>query len=328
MNKRPKNISCLTIFLFPLLAGLLTSFPLKKVESAQLYQKISNQFNLDTSPGTNYEDEVNIFRNFSFLTSQVKRNNYQNNRVTSIKEIKDITQKDDSYLALKELISKYQFVRLYSDGSFRGKQAITGYETIDLMGALLKSMSDELQKACGFKKPPEVQIPRDIDQNSFYHDSYKELAKFSLNKRKRFYGNEDTLTRGGFVVMLSRYLLEPIVIFISKSSELIKTKESTSQTQSIPKIAQSSSLSQVTSVSQFSDVQPTDFFFKDLQSLVSRYGCVAGYSNGTFRPNQEISRGDSVVIFNYCVRRVEELILIVLADEPCAKNLQKKYREQ
>ncbi|TAF05878.1 MAG: hypothetical protein EAZ76_18775, partial [Nostocales cyanobacterium] len=38
--------------------------------------------------------------------------------------------------------------------------------------------------------------------------------------------------------------------------------------------------SQVTSVSQFSDVQPTDWAFQALQSLVERYGCIAGYPNG------------------------------------------------
>lgn len=38
---------------------------------------------------------------------------------------------------------------------------------------------------------------------------------------------------------------------------------------------------QVTSVSQLSDVQPTDWAFQALQSLVERYGCIAGYPDGT-----------------------------------------------
>ena len=37
---------------------------------------------------------------------------------------------------------------------------------------------------------------------------------------------------------------------------------------------------QVTSVSQLSDVQPTDWAFQALQSLVERYGCIAGYLMG------------------------------------------------
>ncbi|MFN9829088.1 MAG: porin, partial [Pseudanabaena sp.] len=33
----------------------------------------------------------------------------------------------------------------------------------------------------------------------------------------------------------------------------------------------------VTSVSQLSDVRPTDWAFTALQSLIERYGCIAGY---------------------------------------------------
>ncbi|GAB1542909.1 hypothetical protein NUACC21_55830 [Scytonema sp. NUACC21] len=36
-------------------------------------------------------------------------------------------------------------------------------------------------------------------------------------------------------------------------------------------------MSQVTSVSQLGDVQPSDWAFSALQSLVERYGCIAGY---------------------------------------------------
>jgi len=39
------------------------------------------------------------------------------------------------------------------------------------------------------------------------------------------------------------------------------------------------SMSQVTSVSQLSEVKPTDWAFQALQSLVERYGCIAGYPN-------------------------------------------------
>ena len=33
---------------------------------------------------------------------------------------------------------------------------------------------------------------------------------------------------------------------------------------------------QVTSISQFSDVQPTDWAYQALNNLIERYGCVAG----------------------------------------------------
>ncbi|MGF1600433.1 MAG: hypothetical protein ACFCU8_00200, partial [Thermosynechococcaceae cyanobacterium] len=43
----------------------------------------------------------------------------------------------------------------------------------------------------------------------------------------------------------------------------------------------SDQMGQVTSVSQLSDVRPTDWAFQALQSLVERYGCIAGYPDGT-----------------------------------------------
>ncbi|MFO0037330.1 MAG: S-layer homology domain-containing protein, partial [Synechococcaceae cyanobacterium] len=43
------------------------------------------------------------------------------------------------------------------------------------------------------------------------------------------------------------------------------------------------SADQVTSINQFSDVRPTDWAFQALSNLIERYGCVAGYPDGTYR---------------------------------------------
>ncbi|MCP9928859.1 S-layer homology domain-containing protein, partial [Cyanobium sp. CH-040] len=43
------------------------------------------------------------------------------------------------------------------------------------------------------------------------------------------------------------------------------------------------SLEQVTSISQFSDVRPTDWAYQALSNLIERYGCVAGYPDGTYK---------------------------------------------
>jgi predicted PhzF superfamily epimerase YddE/YHI9 len=47
---------------------------------------------------------------------------------------------------------------------------------------------------------------------------------------------------------------------------------------------------QVNSVSQLSDVKPTDWAFQALQSLVERYGCIVGYHDGTYRGNRAMTR--------------------------------------
>ncbi|MEB3884248.1 iron uptake porin [Lyngbya sp. CCY1209] len=71
---------------------------------------------------------------------------------------------------------------------------------------------------------------------------------------------------------------------------------------------QKSRQSQVTSVSQLSDVQPTDWAFEALQSLVERFGCIAGYPDGTFKGNRSLSRYEFAAGVYACVDRIEELI--------------------
>ncbi|WP_009633146.1 iron uptake porin [Synechocystis sp. PCC 7509] len=67
-------------------------------------------------------------------------------------------------------------------------------------------------------------------------------------------------------------------------------------------------ISQVTSVSQLSDVQPTDWAFQALQSLVERYGCIAGYPDGTYRGNRALTRYEFAAGLNACLDKVNELI--------------------
>ncbi|WP_404783709.1 iron uptake porin [Altericista sp. CCNU0014] len=64
------------------------------------------------------------------------------------------------------------------------------------------------------------------------------------------------------------------------------------------------SLDQVTSVSQLSDVQPTDWAFQALQSLVERYGCIAGYPDGTFRGNRAATRYELAAALNACLDQI------------------------
>ncbi|MBD2772705.1 iron uptake porin [Iningainema tapete] len=91
------------------------------------------------------------------------------------------------------------------------------------------------------------------------------------------------------------------------------------------------SLSQVTSVSQFSDVQPTDWAFQALQSLVERYGCIAGYPNGTYRGNRPMTRYEFAAGLNACLDRVSELIatataqLVTKEDLAILQRLQEEF---
>ena len=71
--------------------------------------------------------------------------------------------------------------------------------------------------------------------------------------------------------------------------------------------ASGNSLDQVTSVTQFSDVYPTDWAYQALANLVETYGCVAGYPNGTFRGNRAMTRYEAAALLNACLDRVTEV---------------------
>ena len=64
---------------------------------------------------------------------------------------------------------------------------------------------------------------------------------------------------------------------------------------------------QVTSISQFSDVQPTDWAYQALSNLVERYGCVAGYPSGTFQGKKAMTRFEAAALLNACLDRVTEV---------------------
>ncbi len=64
---------------------------------------------------------------------------------------------------------------------------------------------------------------------------------------------------------------------------------------------------QVTSVSQLSDVQPSDWAYQALSNLVERYGCVAGYPNGTYGGGKAMTRFEAAALLNACLDRVTEV---------------------
>ena len=72
-------------------------------------------------------------------------------------------------------------------------------------------------------------------------------------------------------------------------------------------VSEYASADQVTSVTQFSDVYPTDWAYQALANLVEQYGCVAGYPNGTFRGNRAMTRFEAAALLNACLDRITEV---------------------
>ena len=89
----------------------------------------------------------------------------------------------------------------------------------------------------------------------------------------------------------------------------------------IAAVNQYASDNQVTSVSQLSDVKPTDWAYGALQKLVENYGCVAGYPNGTYGGNKAMTRYEAAALLNACLDRVTEV-----TDE--IKRLQSEFADE
>ena len=104
----------------------------------------------------------------------------------------------------------------------------------------------------------------------------------------------------------------------SKASNLILTRPKVAappqlvQPERQPEAADS--FDQVTSVSQLTDVKPTDWAFQALQSLVERYGCIVGYPDQTYRGNRALTRYEFAAGLNACMDRINELIAAGTAD--------------
>jgi hypothetical protein len=89
----------------------------------------------------------------------------------------------------------------------------------------------------------------------------------------------------------------------------------------LAEVSQYASQQQLTSISQFSDVRPTDWAYQALSNLVDRYGCVAGYPNGTFKGGQAMTRYEAAALLNACLDRVAET-----TDE--IKRLMKEFQKE
>jgi hypothetical protein len=66
-------------------------------------------------------------------------------------------------------------------------------------------------------------------------------------------------------------------------------------------------LAQITSVSELTDVLPTDWAFQALQNLVETYGCIEGYPDRTYRGERSLSRFEFAAGLNSCLNLIAGL---------------------
>jgi len=151
--------------------------------------------------------------------------------------------------------------------------------------------------------------------------------------------------------MITKYLLPNIFLLLlttstawanspddlNRSSQLLKQTEDT-QNISIDNVSNlsevqvnSDDIAQVTSVSQLSDVKPTDWAFQAIQSLVERYSCITGYPGQIYRGNRALTRYEFAAGLNKCLSQIDDLIhsgsseLVRKEDLVVIKNLQDQF---
>jgi hypothetical protein len=103
--------------------------------------------------------------------------------------------------------------------------------------------------------------------------------------------------------------------------------EQVNSVSSLTAATKTDSIGQVTSVSQLSDVQPTDWAFQALQSLVERYGCIAGYPDGTFRGNRAATRYELAAALNACLDQISDRFA-TKEDLATVKALQEEFKAE
>ncbi|WP_017319145.1 iron uptake porin [Mastigocladopsis repens] len=86
------------------------------------------------------------------------------------------------------------------------------------------------------------------------------------------------------------------------------------------------------SVSNLSDVQPTDWAYQALRSLMERYGVLSGYSDSTFRGYRPVSRYEFAAGLAATIEKVDSLIANGIGDQfiqedlITLRRLQREYR--
>lgn len=107
----------------------------------------------------------------------------------------------------------------------------------------------------------------------------------------------------------------------SPTSDRAITSLDASRAESSQAVTAPAELAQLTSVSQLSDVQPTDWSFQALRSLIERYGMIAGYPDGRFRGDRSLSRYEFAAALNAALDAINQQIRTATAAQPNPADL-------
>lgn len=88
------------------------------------------------------------------------------------------------------------------------------------------------------------------------------------------------------------------------------------------------SIGQVTSVNELSDLKPNDWAFQAVQSLIDRYACITGNADRTFDGNYALTRDEFAAGLNACLNRLRERSITSIPAPVRAEDLETLSRLQ
>jgi BMFP domain-containing protein YqiC len=114
------------------------------------------------------------------------------------------------------------------------------------------------------------------------------------------------------------------------AAQATPSRETIQQVRQYGRDVQEDALGQVTSVAEFVDVKPTDWAFLALQSLVERYGCIAGLPTNppTYQGRRAVTRYEFAAGLNACLDRINELIATAVENRVTKEDMKLVQRLQ
>ncbi|MFB2974447.1 iron uptake porin [Aerosakkonema sp. BLCC-F183] len=170
-------------------------------------------------------------------------------------------------------------------------------------------------------------IAQEVEPNLVQANSSSHQQVLDLNKDLKVIDSIDSIDRQEVPRPLNGEAMAQIAPLSQLSPEPINSQAAPANRN------KKNPMGQVTSVSQLSDVQPTDWAFQALQSLVERYGCIEGYPDRTYRGNRAMTRYEFAAGLNSCLNRIQELIGTIRPDLSAEdleriRRLQEEFRAE
>jgi hypothetical protein len=119
----------------------------------------------------------------------------------------------------------------------------------------------------------------------------------------------------------------PLVVEEPETAAMFRVTDLEAGLEDDAKVTPVDGLAQVTQVTDFSDVLPSDWAFQALSNLVANYGCIQGYPDSTFRGQRSITRYEFAAGLNACLDVIVGTLITDISEEDLASigRLQEEF---